>query len=63
MGFDPYKLTMNMESEDFSFSEFDELPDDGEFENIEDELEQLDFESLEYSDNLERYIDLSDFEE
>ena len=38
----PYKLTMNL-NEDFSFSEFDELPDDGEFENIEEEAEELDF--------------------
>lgn len=38
----PYKLTMNT-NEDFSFSEFDELPDDGEFVNIEEEAEELDF--------------------
>lgn len=38
----PYKLTMNL-NEDFSFSEYDELPDDGEFENIEEEAEELDF--------------------
>jgi hypothetical protein len=53
----PYKLTMSMESEEFSFSEFDELPDDGEFENIEDEVAELDFDNFEYSDDLESYMD------
>jgi hypothetical protein len=53
----PYKLTMSMESEEFSFSEFDELPDDGEFENIEDEVAELDFNNFEYSDDLESYMD------
>jgi hypothetical protein len=53
----PYKLTMSMESEEFSFSEFDELPDDGEFENIEDEVAELDFNNFEYSDDLESYED------
>ena len=53
----PYKLTMSMESEEFSFSEFDELPDDGEFENIEDEVAELDFDNFEYSDDLESYED------
>jgi hypothetical protein len=46
-----------MESEEFSFSEFDELPDDGEFENIEDEVAELDFNNFEYSDDLESYED------
>lgn len=53
----PYKLTMNMEREEFSFSEFDELPEDGEFENIEDEVAELDFSNFEYEDNLESYQD------
>jgi len=53
----PYKLTMSMEREEFSFSEFDELPDDGEFENIEDEVAELDFDNFEYSDDLESYMD------
>jgi hypothetical protein len=53
----PYKLTMSMESEEFSFSEFDELPDDGEFENIDDEVAELDFNNFEYSDDLESYED------
>ena len=54
---DPYKLTMSMESEEFSFSEFDELPDDGEFEYIEDEAAELDFDSFTYEDNLESFED------
>lgn len=53
----PYKLTMSMDKEEFSFSEFDELPDDGEFENIEDEVAELDFDNFEYSDDLESYMD------
>lgn len=53
----PYKLTMSMENEEFSFSEYDELPDDGEFENIEDEVAELDFDNFEYSDDLESYED------
>lgn len=53
----PYKLTMNMEREEFSFSEFDELPEDGEFENIEDEVAELDFNNFEYDDNLESSTD------
>jgi len=57
----PYTLTCNMDSEEFSFTEFDELPEDGEFENIEDEAKELDFNSLDYSDELESYSD--EFEE
>jgi hypothetical protein len=60
--YEPYKLTMNLE-EEFSFSEFNELPEDGEFEHIEDEAEQLNFEELEFRDDMEAYIDYSDFEE
>ncbi len=54
---DPYKLTMSMETEEFSFSEFDELPDDGEFEYIEDETAELDFDNFTYEDNLESFED------
>lgn len=60
--YETYKLTMNLD-EDFSFSEFNELPDDGEFDNIEDEVEQLNFEELTVRDDMEAYIDYSDFEE
>jgi hypothetical protein len=56
----PYKLTVNLENE-FGFSEFDELPDDGEFENIDQEVLALDFENLDVGDELEDYSD--DFEE
>jgi hypothetical protein len=54
---DPYKLTMSMETEEFSFSEFDELPDDGEFDYIEDEAAELDFDNFTYEDNLESFED------
>jgi hypothetical protein len=48
---EPYILTMSMETEDFSFSEYDELPEDSEFE--ESKLE-LDFdENLEVDDQYE----------
>lgn len=60
--YETYKLTMNLD-EDFSFSEFDELPEDGEFDSIEDEVEQLNFEELTVRDDAEAYIDYSDFEE
>lgn len=56
----PYKLTINLE-EEFSFSEFDELPNDGEFDNIEDEVAELDFNSLDIDDRLEDFAD--DFED
>lgn len=48
---DPYKLTMSMETEDFSFSEYDELPDDGEFE--ENQLDLNFDENLEVNDQYE----------
>jgi hypothetical protein len=46
--YETYKLTMNAETEQFGFSEFDELPEDGEFEDVDvDEL------SFDYEDQLE----------
>lgn len=54
MGFNtPYKLTMSMEREDFSFSEFDELPDDGEFD--EDKLDLDIDEDLDVDDQYEMF--------
>lgn len=50
---DPYKLTMSMESEEFSFTEYDELPDDGEFE--EGRLELNFDENLEIDDQYEMF--------